>query len=153
MSMKQNKALKVISYILLPVFIGIIIISILYTLAKDSYSKNMDNYFDTTSFTSDYMELVGRLARSNIYKYDNLDYVEDGKYKIYYVNLNNYDYDLRLKNHYIMIIYNNKVITNIEEQKIDTLEKMKKYISEQNRRKVRNCKWRSEKIFTCGKCK
>lgn len=133
--MKENKALKTISYIVLPIFIAVIIISILYTFAKDSYVKRMDSYFETTSFTSDYMTLLSKLTRRTIYIDDNYSFIEDNGTKIYYIDIDNYNYDTRLKDNYVLIIYGNKAITNVNIQGINTIEDIKKTIEEMERRK------------------
>lgn len=141
--MKENKALKTISYIVLPIFIAVIIISILYTFAKDSYVKRMDSYFETTSFTSDYMTLLSKLTRRTIYIDDNYSFIEDNGTKIYYIDIDNYNYDTRLKDNYVLIIYGNKAITNVNIQGINTIEDIKKTIEEMERRKSEYCKRKS----------
>ncbi len=131
--MKENKALKIISYIVLPIFIAVIIISIIYTFAKDSYVKRMDSYFETTSFTSDYMTLLSKLTRTTIYIDDYYTYIEDGDQKIYFIDINDYNYDTRLKDNYVLIIYGNKAITNVNREGLNTIEDIKNTIEEMER--------------------
>ena len=131
--MKENKALKIISYIVLPIFIAVIIISIIYTFAKDSYVKRMDSYFETTSFTSDYMTLLSKLTRTTIYIDDYYTYIEDGDQKIYFIDINDYNYDTRLKDNYVLIIYGNKAITNVNREGLNTIEDIKNKIEEMER--------------------
>lgn len=130
--MKENKALKIISYIVLPIFIAVIIISIIYTFAKDSYVKRMDSYFETASFTNDYMTLLSKLTRTTIYIDDYYTYI-DGDKKIYFIDINDYNYDTRLKDNYVLIIYGNKAITNVNIQGINTIEEIKNTIKEMER--------------------
>ncbi len=148
--MKENKVLKIISYILLPIFIGIIIISILYSFAKDSYIKNTDEYFETTSFSEDYIRLLSMLARETIYTDSEYAYIDDNGYRVYYVNLDNYNYNVRLKDNYVLVIYNDKAITNVNNQDITTIEEIKQYIQEQNRRKSKCYKWTDRIYITCA---
>ncbi len=131
--MKENKALKSISYIVLPIFIAIIIISIIYTFAKDSYVKRMDSYFETASFTNDYMTLLSKLTRTTIYIDDYYTYIEDGDKKIYFIDINDYNYDTRLKDNYVLIIYGNKAITNVNREGLNTIEDIKNTIEEMER--------------------
>ncbi len=148
--MRENRALKVISYILLPIFIGIIIISILYSFAKDSYIKNTDEYFETTSFSEDYIRFLSMLARETIYTDNDYAYIDDNGYRVYYVNLDNYNYNVRLKDNYVLVIYNDKAITNVNNQDITTIEEIKQYIQEQNRRKSKCYKWTDRIYITCA---
>lgn len=148
--MKENKVLKIISYILLPIFIGIIIISILYSFAKDSYIKNTDEYFETTSFSEDYIRLLSMLARETIYTDSEYAYIDDSGCRVYYINLDDYNYNVRLKDNYVLVIYNDKAITNVNNQDITTIEEIKQYIQEQNRRKSKCYKWTDRIYITCA---
>lgn len=150
MTMKENKVLKILSYILLPIFIAIIIVSVIYTFTKASYKSNMDNYFGTTSFTADYMKLLSTMARVTIYTDNDNSYIEDGKYKIYYSDINDYNYNTRLKDNYILIIYGGKAITNVNVQDINTIDDIIKYIEEQERRENEYSKRKSRKNISCS---
>lgn len=134
MTMKENKALKVLSYILLPIFIAIVIVSVVYTFTKESYKSNMDSYFETTSFTADYMSLLSRLAKVTIYL-DDESYIQDGYRKIYYRDINDYNYNTRLKDNYILIMYGDKVITNVNVEGLNKVEQIIEFIAQQERRK------------------
>ena len=129
--MKENRALRVASYILLPILIGIIIISLIYTMAKDNYTRYLDvSYFETEEFSSRYMSYLSGKARNLIYS-NNTNWV-DGENRIIY---DYSDYGVQLKDHYFIIIYENKIITNVVD--MNSPEDIKKYIQDQEGEKLR----------------
>lgn len=131
--MRENKVLKALSYILLPIFIGILIISILYSFVKDSYSERKSEYFDTMEFGKEYIELLSNVARMTIY-IDGDTYVEDNENRIYYIDLDIYSYNINLEDNYVLVKYGNKVLTNITN--LTKVEDIKKYIEEQDGEKA-----------------
>ena len=131
--MRENKVLKALSYIVLPIFIGILIISILYSFVKDSYSERKSEYFDTMEFGKEYIELLSNVARMTIY-IDGDTYVEDNENRIYYIDLDIYSYNINLEDNYVLVKYGNKVLTNITN--LTKVEDIKKYIEEQDGEKA-----------------
>ncbi|MCI9365173.1 MAG: hypothetical protein HFJ54_00620 [Clostridia bacterium] len=129
--MRENKILRIVSYILLPVLVGILIISLVYTFAKDSYDEYMDkSYFDTESFASDHMTYLANRARTLIYS--NYANEIDGENRIIY----DYSYNRReLKDSYFIIKYGNKIITNVKYYY--TVEQISNYIASQEGEKIR----------------
>lgn len=129
--MKENKALRVASYILLPILIGIIIISLIYTMAKDSYTKYLDSsYFETEEFSSRYMSYLSGKTRTLIYS-DNVNEIDGENRIIYDYN----DYGIQLRDSYFIIIYGNKIITNVLDA--GSVQDIKKYIQNQEGEKLR----------------
>lgn len=134
--MKESKTLKVISYILLPVLIMIIILSVIYSFGKDSYSKGLNNYIDTSEFGKNYMMKLSQIARQLIYKESDYAYIEDKDINIYYIDLDDFNFDVKLKDNYILIIYKNKAITNVELTDETTINLIKKTVDMQEGEKL-----------------
>ncbi len=132
MTMKENRILKALSYIFLPILIAIILLSVIYTFAKDECAYYQDDYFETISFTHKYMNLISDLAETTIFTSDEWTMQTDGDYRIYYIDLRNYQNDV--KDNYILIMYGNKVVTNVRK---NTVEEIKTYIQEQDGEKVK----------------
>ena len=132
--MRESKLLKAISYVFLPIFIGIMIITILYSFVKDSYKDRKYTYFETAEFESDYIELLSDIARMTIY-IDGTPYIEDNGNRIYYMDyVNIYYYNIRLQDNYFLVKYGNKILTNVEN--LDQVEAIKNYIDEQEGEKL-----------------
>lgn len=149
--MKENKTLKIISYILLPILIGIIMIALVYSLAKDSYYTQLNTYFQTTDFEEEYISSLSRLAKRAIYlddgykyNYENKNfsegtiyyYKEEGENRIYYIDLNNQKYNLKLMDNYVLIKYKDKVVTNVNNLEEVSVESIKQFIENQEGQKV-----------------
>ena len=64
--MRKNKILKIASYIILPVLIGIVILTTLYIEIKDSTYYNEKKYFESESFVASYIERISYFARKLI---------------------------------------------------------------------------------------
>lgn len=141
--MRESKLLKSICYLLVPILIGILVLSILYGLDKKGYdSKEIEDlsYFNTDAFLNNYMTALSRETENLIYRNDKYKHIQDGDYTIYYKNTyGNGDYMYYaneyedLKDFYFVIIYKQKVYTNIElTTKTNTLEKLKSYVSKKS---------------------
>lgn len=123
--MRENKILRAVSYILLPILVGIVIISLLYTGLKESYSDLLDSsYFDTEDFTSEYMSYLANKTGSLIFtKHSN---EVDGENRILYDYSNS---NRTVKDSYFIIKYKNKFITNV--LNYYTVADIMKFIEEQ----------------------
>ena len=56
--MRNSRILKLFSYIMLPIFVGILIISIFYIQVKDATYYDEEKYFESESFMSLYMTIL-----------------------------------------------------------------------------------------------
>ncbi len=128
--MKENRVLKIISYISLPILIFIIVMSFVYTLAKQDYNYMMDNaYFESQKFAENYMNKLETLTNKLIYE-QRLPDDYNNETRIFYDQY----YESTLKNEYFLIIYKDKAITNVFSK--STIEEIKQYIMEQNGEKL-----------------
>ena len=66
--MRKSRILKLLSYIFLPIFIGILIISTFYIQVKDATYYDEEKYFESESFMSLYMTRLSDISRKLIYK-------------------------------------------------------------------------------------
>ena len=141
--MRESRFLKSVSYIAIPILIGILILSFLYGTDKKDYEKQKQediSYFNTDAFLNDYMTVLSRETENLIYRNEKYKYIQDGDYKIYYKHtygngeyIYNIDEYEGIKGFYYVIIYKQKVFTNIElTTKTNTLEKLKTYVSQKN---------------------
>lgn len=111
--MKESKALKIISYTVLPILIGIVIISVIYSAVKESYRNELDvNYFESDNFgeyvismlSSEVYNLIHKdpelytitLDGNRIYRYRNYYYYSDGT-KRNFLGLKNCDFVILYK--------------------------------------------------------
>lgn len=75
--MRNSRILKLFSYIMLPIFVGILIISIFYIQVKDATYYDEEKYFESESFMSLYMTRLSGIARKLIYKNPEYKNIED----------------------------------------------------------------------------
>lgn len=130
--MKENKVLKVLSYILIPILVLIITITVIYESYINSKTEiDYENYFSSKEFVNNYMSNLSDFAGQLIY--DRNDYSVISNYdnstevpiEIRYVDYNS----VKIKDFYFLIIYKNIAITNVElNSYFDTIEKIKNYI-------------------------
>ncbi len=126
--MKESKILKIISYILFPILVGIIILSVIYAIDKEDIKNLRDKkYFFTDSFVEEYMCNLSVNAYELIHRNMYYSQIEDDDMKICYNN--NYD-EFSLPEHYYLIIYENLAFTNVElTSTTNTIESIKNYIA------------------------
>ena len=135
--MKESRALKILSYIILPIALGIIIIAILYGNFSEVYEDKVDSqYFKSDKFVSRYMSGVNLNIKSLIYNQNDASVY--GDMRIYYQDNNAYWED-KIKDNYYVIIYKptNKVLTNVGYPANSSVEEMKKYIQNIEGKKVK----------------
>lgn len=131
--MRNSKFLKGLCYILIPILLLILCISVLYELDKNDYDyyNNDLNYFETDAFLADYMFVLSDKAYKLIYKNSEFNSIMDTESNIkicYNPSENNYYYN-QIENYYYLIIYKNLAITNIElTTNTNSIEKLKNYI-------------------------
>lgn len=132
--MKDSKVLKIISYIILPIFIAGIVITFLYELDKNDYGKvqiEASTYFETDSFLNQYMSTLSEETENLIYRNKDYKTIQDNDYTLYYNygSQNKYDYYGKIKDFYYAIVYKQKVFTNVElTTETNTLDGIKNYI-------------------------
>lgn len=129
--MKNSKILRTICYILVPIIVAILIFSSLYviTISQKNFSTK-EEYFKSQSFFSSYAYDFQIIMEELIFaKEENYVMSMDGEYKIFHVNFNKYN---DLKDYYFLAIYEQKVLTNVREPGINTIEEIKQYILQKN---------------------
>lgn len=135
--MKQSKILKVISYIMIPILIGAIILSIFSITVKDNVYYNEEKYYSSELFASSYIYSLSNpicdLIHDNIYT----KRIQDEDMEIRYSDDESY-YNLSVKEHYFLIIYKNIALTNVElTSSTNTIDGIKAYIDKnENAKKV-----------------
>lgn len=138
--MRESKVLKLISYVAIPILIGVLILSVLYGFDKKDYENTqVENvsYFNTDAFLNNYMTILSKETENLIYRNAQYKYIQDGEYTIYYKNtygeIDYSNYTEEFKDFYYVIIYKQKVYTNVElTTKTNTLEELKEYVSRIN---------------------
>ena len=125
--MNNSKTLKILSYILLPILIGIIIISVFYISTKDSIYYNEEKYFESDNFINSYINSLSFATQRLIYNNPNYKCIKDGDIQIFYGSeeeINLYGTEL-----IFLIIYNNKALTNVElTSEVNSIENIINYI-------------------------
>ena len=135
--MKQSKILKAISYILIPILIALLALSIFSIIMKENTNYNEEQYFATEMFASSYMEYLSEEIYDLIHDRNSYYSVQDGEIEIQYTSAErNYYNDI--KDRYFLIMYKNKALTNVElTAQTNTIESIKAYIEQnQNSKKV-----------------
>ena len=138
--MRESKVLKLISYIVIPILVAVIVLSILYGFDKNNYDNNqIENvsYFNTDAFLNNYMTILSKETENLIYRNAQYKYIQDSEYTIYYKNtygeIDYSNYTELFKDFYYVIIYKQKVYTNVElTTKTNTLEELKEYVGRRN---------------------
>ena len=125
--MRNSKVYKIISYITLPILIGIIILSTFYIELKDSTYYSVEGYFNSEDFLGTYMSKLSTIANRLIYSNPQYNNIKDGDTYIFYSS--NGEFDYRLINMYFLVIYKNKAFTNVElTSEVSTIETIKNFI-------------------------
>ena len=151
--MKESRVLKILSYVLIPIFILNLIFCALYGICKEKFITTQiseSEYFTSDLFLSDYMNDLKIECNNLIYNHDRYTQIQDGEYEISYKS-NNDKYNYEIKDLYYLIIYENFVLTNVElTADTNSIEKLIKYISTQDSKsycRVRNNTKQSNTIF------
>lgn len=129
--MKQSKILKMISYIVIPILIMALVLSIVSIIMKENNYYNKEQYFASDEFVSSYMGYLSEKTYDLIHDKNTFHSTQDGDIKIQYTS-DEHDYYDDLKNRYFLIIYKNKALTNVPiNEQTFTIDSIKSYI-EQN---------------------
>ena len=130
-NMKQNKILKILSYIILSISIATMILSAISFGFKNSTRYDKDTYFSSETFAYDYVRTIINIASKLIYSNSNYPSVKDGDIQIYYLK-NYYSENGYIVNEYFnssevaeinfLVIYNNKAITNVNSNSIEDIK-------------------------------
>lgn len=140
--MRESKILKVISYILIPILVLIILLSVFYEMAKSDLSnqnKYDHEYFESDNFLSIYMARLYKQTENLIYHNDRYTAVTDNQYKICYCSAQEYydNYFTNIKDFYYIIVYENLALTNVElTSETNTIDKIMNYINTRNSKKA-----------------
>lgn len=130
--MKQSKILKMISYIVIPILIMALVLSIVSIIMKENNYYNKEQYFASDEFVSSYMGYLSEKTYDLIHNKNTFHSTQDGDIKIQYTS-DEHDYYDDLKNRYFLIIYKNKALTNVPiNEQTFTIDSIKSYI-EQNK--------------------
>lgn len=124
--MRDNKILKTISYIVLPILIIIIVMSFAYTDIREEYDYMMsDSYFDSNNFAKKYMSNLQEVTYDLIYSQSDYSTM-DNKTRLLYRTSENYS-SISLKKDLFLVIYKDKAITNVSSE--TTIDGIKNYIN------------------------
>jgi len=143
--MRESKILKVISYILIPILVLAIIVSVFYEASKNDLkdeNKYDSEYFESDNFLSIYMSRLYSQTNNLIYHNDRYKAITDNNYKIFYCSTQGYYdgyYYVDFKDFYYVILYENLALTNVElTSETDTLDKVMQYINTRDNAKKAN---------------
>ena len=133
--MKKSRLLRLLCYILIPLFVFILAFSTYYMNIRTSLSGTV-NYYDDSFYKSDdflyiYMEELKDASHNLIYNNKSEQYsrVEDGDMEIIY-QMSNASY-YKIEQYYYLIIYKNLAFTNVElTEQTKTIDEIKLFISE-----------------------
>ena len=154
-NMKQNKILKILSYIILSISIATMILSAISFGFKNSTRYDKDAYFSSETFAYDYVRTIINIASKLIYNNSNYPSVKDGDIQIYYLK-NYYSENGYIVNEHFnssevaeinfLLIYNNKAITNVDSNSIEDIKHIIK-ISADNTNATNNANIRQANIL------
>lgn len=141
--MKKNKILMMIVYVLVPVIVAVMSMSVLAKFFQndENFYLNQSQYFQTNNFVANYMSTLSSYTNQLIYHNEAFPISYDGEIQISYMNEedSNYYIDSKFKDNYILICYQNKALTNVElTMETNTIEKIKNYIASQENAKKMN---------------
>ena len=110
--MKKDLILKSICYILIPIFIIAVIISVCSIAIQHNDNFNEDQYYQTTGFVAVYMNDISNACEDLIYNNEQYYNIKDGDITIYFTGVQ--EYYSNVKDFNYLIIYKNKALTNVE---------------------------------------
>lgn len=140
--MKENKILKIFSYIIIPILVFIIFVSAGYEAVKEDIKNEHEyysEYFKTDQFLNEYMEVLAENVKEMIYHNKSYKEVMDGDTRIYYNESTypQYNREYKIKDFYFLICYNDIVFTNIElTSSTNTVESLHNYINDKDGKKT-----------------
>lgn len=138
--MKESKVLKIVSYLLIPILVAMMLLSFLANYVQnyqDVYAVKKE-YFSTDSFVERYMRNLFHYADCLIYQNENYPICYDEGVQISYVGDDNV-YETGIEDCYILILYKDKAITNVElTSETNTIEKIRNYMAQKEDSKMAN---------------
>ena len=138
--MRENRILKVISYIVIPFLILGIIIPILYYSIGNNTEDFSKEYYQTEGFSHGYINFLENRKRSIVDVFYNQcdNNIIDGEKNIYYIDNFIVAPYARVKEVYYLVSYGNEVWTNVQlTSETDTYDKILKYISERQDERIK----------------
>ena len=154
-NMKQNKILKILSYIILSISIATMILSAISFGFKNSTRYDKDAYFSSETFAYDYVRTIINIASKLIYNNSNYPSVKDGDIQIYYLK-NYYSENGYIVNEHFnssevaeinfLLIYNNKAITNMDSNSIEDIKHIIKISADNTNANIRKANILNGKI-------
>lgn len=133
--MKNSKVLKILSYLLIPIFVAIFIISVAFTIYQDNWIDTKTTMIDDQEqqLVSNFMLDLEAYANHLIYNKESYKKIEDGENTIFYYYLSGEGIeDLNL-----YIKYRNLIITNVElTSETRTFDGIKNFINSQDTKKT-----------------
>ena len=127
--MKESKILKIICYIIMPILILTLAMSIFSIILEESGEYDEEKYFSSESFVGSYMGALSNTISDFIHNNDMYYSLQDGEIEIHY-SPGNLNYYVGAQDAYFLIIYKNKALTNVELiDSTNSIEKIKTYIN------------------------
>lgn len=128
--MKESKILKTISYVIIPILIGAILISIFSITVKEEIYYNEEKYFSSDLFVNSYMysfsEPIYNLIHDNLYTKK----IQDGDIDIRYSYHDEIYTGVNVSEQNYLIIYKDIALTNVKiSSSTNTIEGIKQYIN------------------------
>ncbi len=133
--MKNSKVLKILSYLLIPIFVAIFIISVAFTIYQDNWVDSKTTMIDNQEqqLVSNFMLDLEAYANHLIYNKESYKKIKDGENTIYYYYLSGEG----IENLNLYIKYRNLIITNVElTSETQTFDGIKNFINSQDTKKT-----------------
>ena len=133
--MKDNKILKILSYILIAISVPIFILSILTYKESRAYVNEYEENEESDRIVSAIMNELSTYARLLVHNQKSYTQVQDGDTTIFYTrNPNEYN---NIQNLYVYIKYQDKIITNAElTSETNTEQGIRDFINAQDTKKL-----------------
>ena len=133
--MKNSKILKILSYLLIPIFVAVFIVSMIFSVYQDEWIENKENISDgqQQELVFNFMSDIESYAEHLIYNKSSYKTITDGNNTIFYCNVSNESIeDLNL-----YIKYKNLIITNVElTSDTQTFDGIKNFINSKDTKKT-----------------
>ena len=136
--MRESRILKIICYILIPILVLLLGVSLFYEACKEKYlNTSIDDklYFQSDDFVYSYMVELSKETRDLIYNNANYKSLTDEQYTIFY-NETPKRSEINIEKFYYLILYRDKAFTNVElTAQTNTIKSLKEYIEKENAEK------------------
>ncbi len=136
--MKKSRTLKAISYIIMPILIVALGLSVFSIILEDNSYYDKEKYFNSEDFVYEYITNLANNTYHLIHNTNMYNTLQDGETEIHY-SINEIKSYNEAKNNYYLIIYKNKALTNVElTSQTNSIEKIKQYIQKNENAKQVN---------------